>query len=200
MTFWGACGAVRRGVFLAVGGFDESYRKACIEDIELGYRLKEAGHSIRLCKDLQVKHLKIWRAWSLVKADVLYRAVPWTRLLLRYRRMNNDLNLRFTSRLSVMMTFGLVATVAVLWWYPWLWLVAVVLASALVAVNAPLYLFFRRKRGIVFAAAVIPWHWFYYFYGGLAFACGLAGHVFSRRIGSGVRKRAIGCPVETERR
>ncbi|MGB5972341.1 MAG: glycosyltransferase, partial [Nodosilinea sp.] len=44
-TFWGACGAIRAEAFEAVGGFDERYRKPCIEDIELGYRLKRAGYT-----------------------------------------------------------------------------------------------------------------------------------------------------------
>ena len=47
-TFWGACGAIRRDVFLALGGFDETYAKPSIEDIELGYRLKQAGYSITI--------------------------------------------------------------------------------------------------------------------------------------------------------
>ncbi|HYW20665.1 MAG TPA: glycosyltransferase [Nodularia sp. (in: cyanobacteria)] len=59
-TFWGACGAIRRDIFLAIGGFDASYRRPCVEDIELGYRLKAAGYKIRLDKALQVKHLKRW--------------------------------------------------------------------------------------------------------------------------------------------
>ena len=59
-TFWAACGAIRRGVFLALGGFDERYREPSIEDIELGYRLTQAGHRVRLRKTLQVKHLKHW--------------------------------------------------------------------------------------------------------------------------------------------
>ena len=50
-TFWSGCGAVRRKVFLEMGGFNESYRKPCIEDIELGYRMKQAGYRIRLSKE-----------------------------------------------------------------------------------------------------------------------------------------------------
>src|SRR5262249_5940476 len=54
-TFWGAAGAIRRDLFLELGGFDEKYRYPSIEDIELGYRLKAAGHRTRVCKTLQVK-------------------------------------------------------------------------------------------------------------------------------------------------
>lgn len=69
-----------------MGGFDESYRKPSIEDIELGYRLKQAGLKIRLCKALQVKHLKRWEVVSLLRADFFYRALPWTELILRDRQ------------------------------------------------------------------------------------------------------------------
>jgi GT2 family glycosyltransferase len=85
-TFWGACGAIRREIFLAVDGFDERYRYPSIEDIEMGYRLKQAGLRIRLLKSLQVKHLKSWDLVSLVKSDVFHRALPWTELILRDRR------------------------------------------------------------------------------------------------------------------
>ncbi|MGH9563494.1 MAG: glycosyltransferase family 2 protein, partial [Terracidiphilus sp.] len=38
-TFWAGCGAIRREIFMHIGGFDHSrYRKPSIEDIELGYR------------------------------------------------------------------------------------------------------------------------------------------------------------------
>jgi GT2 family glycosyltransferase len=47
-TFWAGCGAIRREAFEEVGGFDESYRLPSVEDIELGYRLRQAGHHIRL--------------------------------------------------------------------------------------------------------------------------------------------------------
>lgn len=173
-TFWGACGAIRREVFLSMGGFDESYREPSIEDIELGYRLKQAGHKIRLCKNLQVKHLKHWRTASLLKADFYYRALPWTELILRDRQLINDLNLQVSSRVSVVLAFGLVgALLGSCLWYGFL-AVAVVFSVSLLALNAPVYLFFKRKRGLKFALKVIPWHWLYYLYSGLAFAIGTA--------------------------
>jgi glycosyltransferase involved in cell wall biosynthesis len=177
-TFWGACGAVRREVFLALEGFDEQYRRPSIEDIELGYRLWQAGKQIRLCKTLQVKHLKRWGIISLLKADFYYRALPWTQLILRQRRLPNDLNLRLSSRFSTLLTYGLLVTAASGWWWPGAVVLAGIIILLLLALNLPLYRFFWRKRGLWFAVRTIPWHWLYYFYSGLAFALGVVTSVF----------------------
>ncbi|MBD1804921.1 glycosyltransferase family 2 protein [Microcoleus sp. FACHB-SPT15] len=177
-TFWGACGAIRREIFFSLGGFDESYYRPCVEDIELGYRLKRAGHKIRLCKDLQVKHLKHWKPVSLLRAEIFYRALPWTELILRDRKFinANDLNLKLSSRLSVMLTFAILsALVESLWWSGFL-AIAGVLSLILLAINAPVYQFFLQKRGLRFTLQVIPWHWFYFLYSGLSFVIGTASY------------------------
>lgn len=177
-TFWGACGAIRREVFLEMGGFDESYRQPCIEDIELGYRLKQAGHRILLDRSVQVKHLKRWEPVSLLKADFCYRALPWTELIWRDRQLVNDLNLQTSSRLSVVSVYALTAAVvtAVVWSEAQVVAIglAVLIAMLLLSINAPIYRFFQQQRNLGFALRVIPWHWLYYGYGGLAFALGTA--------------------------
>ena len=108
-TFWGACGAIKRGIFFKIGGFNEKYclrrgtsAPGTVEDIELGYRLRKAGYPIELVKELKVKHLKRWTLSSLLKADILYRAVPWSRLILREGRFLNDLNTKVSDRVSVL--------------------------------------------------------------------------------------------------
>jgi glycosyltransferase involved in cell wall biosynthesis len=53
-TFWAGCGAIRRAAFLAHGGFDPTYSRPSIEDIELGYRLRASGARVRLAKHIQV--------------------------------------------------------------------------------------------------------------------------------------------------
>jgi glycosyltransferase involved in cell wall biosynthesis len=81
-TFWSGCGAIRRKIFLEVGGFDATkYPRPSIEDIELGYRLTSLGYEIRLEKDIQVKHLKRWSFTGLVGTDIRQRAVPWSSLI-----------------------------------------------------------------------------------------------------------------------
>jgi GT2 family glycosyltransferase len=179
-TFWAGCGAVRREAFLAVGGFDEGFGRPCVEDIELGYRLRRAGRRIRLCKSLQAKHLKVWTARGLLKTEVLDRAVPWTRSILRYRDVAGGPNLGAASRLSVISAYGLLlCALAAPWWLPGLAPAAAFLALLVVA-NAPLYALFWRRRGTLFMLRGMVWNWFYYLYGGAGFAIGLCAHLLAR--------------------
>ncbi len=189
-TFWGACGAIRRQVFQHLGGFDESYRQPSIEDIELGDRIKGAGYRIRLCKDLQVKHLKRWNTLSLLKAEIFYRALPWTELIWSRRQLNNDLNLGITSRLSLVLVFALVGALIATWWYSEFLFLALGLAVLLYWLNSPVYEFFLQKRGLWFTLRVIPWHWFYYLYGGVAFAFGTCYYLWHQLLTPTLRNQS----------
>jgi glycosyltransferase involved in cell wall biosynthesis len=181
-TFWGACGAVRREAFWAVGGFDEGYRYPSVEDIELGYRLKRKGYQIKLDRTVQVKHLKHWRVGSLLRAEIFYRAIPWTELLWRDREFSNDLNLKYSSRLSLILTYLLVICLVGGWWWSIFWLLSLGICLVLLLLNLPVYRFFWQKRGILFTFGVIPWHWLYFFYGGLAFVIGtIRYHLYHKR-------------------
>ena len=175
-TFWGACGAIRREIFLGCGGFDESYVQPSIEDIELGYRLKKRGKRILLLKTLQVKHLKRWGTANLLRADFFYRALPWTRLIQRDGLWVNDLNLTRTSRISVALVFCLLFGTLEAFFVPWAVFPLLVLPVGLLWLNRDVYRFFRAKRGTAFAIKVIPWHWFYYLYSGIAFLLGSGLH------------------------
>jgi glycosyltransferase involved in cell wall biosynthesis len=173
-TFWAGFGVVRRSVFLAIKGFDvKRYPRPSIEDIDLGYRLKQAGYKIYLAKDLQVKHHKAWQLFGLVKTEVVDRGIPWTKLLLsnKFNRVN-ELNLDTNSRLSVVATYSLilcllVSTINLIALIP-----SLICAVLLLYWNWDTYRFFSQKRGLIFALKVIPIHWLYYFYGGLSFVLG----------------------------
>jgi GT2 family glycosyltransferase len=180
-TFWGACGAIRRRVFLSSGGFDERYRRPSIEDIELGYRLKAAGHRLCVDKRLQVTHHKCWSAVALLQSDFVRRALPWSILILRSGHLVNDLNIDWASRLKVGLMGGLCLAMGLSWWQPAGWLAAALIAITLLALDAPLWQFFYKKRGFSFALRTVCWHWLYYFYSGLAFGIVLVLHFVRRR-------------------
>jgi GT2 family glycosyltransferase len=171
-TFWSGCGAIRREIFSSMGGFDENFRRPSIEDVELGYRLTAAGYRIHLVKEIQVKHLKRWGIRSLLRADFLYRALPWTALILREGKLLNDLNLKVSSRISTVAVYLLLISLAASFWFPWLLVPAGGCVLVLLSLNWDLYCFFTKKRSLVFALRALPWNWLYFFYSGLAFSIG----------------------------
>jgi len=179
-TFWGACGAIRQEALAAVGGFGTAYGKPSIADIELGVRLCRAGFRIHLQNDFQVTHLKRWTPRSLLRSEVLRRAIPWTRLILREGRLPNDLNLAWTGRWSVILTFlGLGFAAAALFWPACLFGLGAA-GAALRLINAPFYRFLLRRRGAWLTVRAIIWHCFYHFYSGASFLVGISLHLLSR--------------------
>lgn len=169
-TFWAGCGAIRRSVFEEVGGFDETFTPPCsVDDIELGYRIRQAGHRIRLDKALQGTHLKRWTLRSVILTDITHRAVPWSRLILETKDTPNDLNLKGGQRLSaaLVMLACLLLPLAAL--RVELLALSAVALLGVVILNRDLYAFFFRQRGLLFAGTCIPLHLLYYLYGGLSY-------------------------------
>lgn len=179
-TFWSGFGAIRKEVFEKMNGFDEvTYPKPSIEDIDLGYRLKKAGYRIKLCKDLQVKHLKRWTAWSMVKVDFFNRALPWTNLILNNKQIANDLNLKTKDRIAVTLVFILIINCLFLFWLPALAYLIPIILVLFLSVNRGLIQFFYQKKGLLFTIRVIPWNLIFYFISGLAFLTGAIYYFFA---------------------
>jgi hypothetical protein len=172
-TFWAGFGAIRRSVFEAVGGFDEKRFPRCIEDIELGGRLRRAVHRIILAKDIQGTHLKRWTLRSVIKTDVCCRAIPWTRLIMEQKQAPDDLNLKAGQRASVALVglaclFLALSIVFASVRFPALEMSATALLGV-IALNRKLYGFFIHERGLLFAFAAIPLHILYFLYSGTAY-------------------------------
>jgi hypothetical protein len=152
-TFWAGCGAVRRETFLAVGGFDPAYRRPSVEDVELGYRLRAAGHRIRLVPEAQVTHLKRWSLGGWLAADLRDRAVPWARLVRAGRGLPTDLNFTVSDRAAsglVGLAFVLGALSA---WRPALLGPALACLAGSVALDRAFLAFAGRRVSPAFAVA-----------------------------------------------
>lgn len=171
-SFWSGCGAVRRSVYLDLGGFDErEFGRPAIEDVELGHRIRCAGWRIRLVPDLLGTHLKRWTLAEVVRTDIFQRAVPWSYLILSGRGVSNDLNVSTAERAR--------AAVAGLWflsiaaapiWPPASLLAFLTLGGLVSAINAPLFVFFLEERGFWFAVRAVLYHQVYYLYSSATFA------------------------------
>ncbi len=174
IAFWGACGAVRKRMFFEVGGFDVAYTRPSIEDIELGYRLRNRGLRVELDPAVQVKHLKHWTLIGMIRTDIFDRAIPWTRLMLREGDMPNDLNLRWGQRLCVALVMA--APVVA----PLDWGLASLFVLAVIVMNWRFYAFLGEKWGWANALLAIPLHLTYFFYSGVGLGLGILAHVLGR--------------------
>jgi len=172
-TFWTGCGAIRRSVFLASGGFPEQWKRPSVEDIEFGAAIRRLGARIRLDSGLQVKHLKRWDLAGLLRTDIFDRAIPWTMLMLRNGFMPNDLNLRIDQRFCVAL---ICLTPLLALRFPTVWCVPVLLTILL---NLSLYRFLAARHSWWFAVRAVPLHLLYFLYSGLAMIAGAALYVLA---------------------
>jgi GT2 family glycosyltransferase len=176
-TFWTGCGAIRKSVFEACGGFMLEYRH--VGDIALGYVLKRAGRRIELDKGLLVKHMKRWSFLEIVRTDIFYRGATWTELILRFHKMPNDLNVRVGQRISVAALFLSVLLLAGIVWHPSFWW-AVPLGALLtgyIILNRAFFVFLIRQRGPWFALLCVPLYVVYHLCCGAGLAVGVWRHL-----------------------
>ena len=169
-TFWAGCGAVRRVVFTAMGGFDETYCKPSIEDIELGLRMTRSGYRIQLCPDLLATHLKRWTLTSLIRTDILARALPWSRLIIERDAFTDDLNLSATQRLAALAALIVIISGFAFLWYPVgaVFVGAAALAT-FVALNRGLFALLFKAGGARLLAGGAVLHLVYYSYSATVF-------------------------------
>jgi GT2 family glycosyltransferase len=172
-TFWAGLGAIRRDVFLAIGGFDtERFPRPMLEDIELGMRLTAAGERIVLIPEVQGRHLKRWTLWSMLYSDFRERGIPWTRLLIEQGTAPATLNLGWRNRitaLSLVITAGAAAARKPM--------VAVAGGAAVVALNHRFYGFLLRRGGPRLAIAGIGLHALHHLTALSAMPLGVVAHV-----------------------
>lgn len=177
-TFWAGCGAVQRDAFLAVGGFDATrFPRPQIEDIELGYRLRDRGGEIRVDPQVQGAHLKNWTFRGGTVTDLLHRGVPWVQLLHERGGLIGDesLNLQAGERAKTLLVgVAVAALAAAVVAGPALALAGIGILLGVVAWDLPAVRWFARLRGVPFAAAAAGLLLWYHFISGLAVVLGSA--------------------------
>ena len=92
------------------------------------------------------------------------RAIPWTRLIVRQGRVPQDLNTSRQSRASAIAAWSTIIALCLTPFIPAALWVAVLAVGMLVALNAEMYAFFLRKRGLLFAVLAVGMHGLYLLY------------------------------------
>jgi GT2 family glycosyltransferase len=181
-TFWSGCGAVRRTTFLTSGGFNvERYKYPSIEDIELGHRLIKAGGRVRLLRNVQCTHLKVWRFGNLIHTEIFRRAIPWSRLIMGAGDgIPNDLNVGMAEQaravVAAVLLLSVLAVLAGMLSFPLLLIPVLLMLFA----NREIALFFNRRGGLLFATGALLFHQIYYLYSASAFAWVVMERVIAR--------------------
>jgi GT2 family glycosyltransferase len=175
-TFWAGLGAIRRDVFLALGGFDEQrFPRPSVEDIELGMRLHAQGGRIVLDPAIRGKHLKNWTLASMAKTDLLRRGVPWLRLVFENHPGSTALNLGWRHRIgtgaSLLLLLGMVRRKP--------WLVGSTLAL-LIVLDRRFYLLLFRRRGPRLVALGVPLHVVHRLTSAAAVPIAITNHLFGK--------------------
>ena len=173
-TFWAGFGGIRAAVFRAVNGFDESYTRPCIEDIELGTRLAAGGWRTVVDPSLQACHLKPWTFVSMVRSDIRDRAIPWTRLILQSRQFPAALNIDWRARASVALCWTAIICLLYSLRVPAALTIAALAVATTLWLNRTFYAFLASRRGAMFAVAGSAVHLVYHLYSGLSFVIAAA--------------------------
>jgi GT2 family glycosyltransferase len=189
-SFWAGIGAVRRSAFDAAGGFDaETYRRPEMEDVELGYRLRDAGHVIVLDSRIQGTHLKRWTLPGMVASDFARRGIPWARLLARRKMLLSPRGLSLGTSERASAAFALMSfaafVVALLARSTGAAVAGLASLALFLAANCGLLRWFARQRGFGFAIVAVPLHFIYSINAVVALAAGAASAIVSRRNAQG---------------
>jgi GT2 family glycosyltransferase len=181
-TFWSGCGAVRRPAFLASGGFNvERYKYPSIEDIELGHRLIKTGGRIRLLRDVQCTHLKVWRFGNLIHTEIFRRAIPWSRLIMGAGDgIPNDLNVGMAEQARAVVAAVLLLSILAFFVGMLSFPVLLIPVLLMLFANREIVLFFNRRGGLLFATGALLFHQIYYLYSASAFTWVVLERVIAR--------------------
>jgi glycosyltransferase involved in cell wall biosynthesis len=145
--FYSYCAAIKKDLFLAVGGFDESWRRATVEDVQLGLRLCEKGHRVYLNKNIQVVHHANFNIKRFIK-NYFYKSLDLTKLLLSRKALTLN-NEGWTNRKNVVSLIAGLSIVPFLicsflsrWWM----LPFLIGLSIFLGMNMGFYTFIARQK------------------------------------------------------
>lgn len=168
-TFWSGIGMIERSLFLDFGGFDASYSRPSIEDIDLGVKLVAAGRLIRLVPEAQGTHCKDWTLWRLWHTDIFRRAAPWSRLIAQGRTAGSDLNVSSSERLAAVAAHIFLWSLIVGLFVPQMELAAAAALSGYLFLNRRFFRFLARHMRATDLVSAVMLHWCYHIYSSVTF-------------------------------
>lgn len=152
-VFYTSVAAIRRDVFLQLGGFDEHYSGASIaEDTEFGQRAWAAGHALELDPRVVVTHCKHYTLVQVLSTDFLRaRALMLMRLRKWGQAFFTSVPVFYQLAVPVIYAAVLCGALAAVFPAPVTLVPTVLLLVLFYALNAPWLGYLARERGARFA-------------------------------------------------
>lgn len=152
-----SCGAVKRADFYAVGGFNEKFKKADIEDYEIGHKLIAKGYKIYQTNEIETIHDDIHTFGGLVSTlfirSFLYPPLLFKRKKLDTGYLNKKRALAYPTALFSLASLFISFINPVFLW-AWLLFIAITLL-----LDIGLYNIFRKEKGNIFMVKCILLHY-----------------------------------------
>ncbi len=153
-VFYTSVAAIRRELFLQLGGFDENYAGASIaEDTEFGQRVWSLGHRVILDPHLSVKHCKHYTPSHVLGTDFLRaRALTLMRLRKWGRKFFTSVPLFYQLAVPILFATVSIWIFAALFSHPVLFLVGAFGLVAFYGLNGAWLVYLLREGGPRLAA------------------------------------------------
>ena len=143
------CGAIKKDLFLKVGGYDESYKGADVEDFELARRINKTD-SIILNPNMRVRHQFVNNFGEAVK-NYFKRAVMWIHLFLKDRQLDNAGPTAPSNGIAAVCSFFSFLTLFLVPFSSTARYICVSLLILFVLANLKWWDFMRREAGLLFS-------------------------------------------------
>jgi len=173
--------AIKRDVFLRLGGFDQRYRRADIEDIEFTYRIA-SRYAVIFDEKIRVKHE--FEGFAPVAKKYFRRSFYWS-LLFSQRRKFSPVTMTLKETITgAAAVLSLPLAIGGIFWRPF-WLAAVVCFLLTLWGNRKFLVYVFQEEGFVFALKSFLTSWLLYFViyigAGMALISLIIGRLFGKK-------------------
>jgi len=187
--FWTGIGAVRKRVFVELGGLNTDRWARDMEDVEFGHRIIDAGYSIEVMPDICGTHFKSFTLRSMIRIDLRNRAIPWSHLMIASGFRSDPFVTSPSQILSALTVALTLLALAVTPFFPnagWLVLAGLI---AFIVLNRSLWKLLAKRRGLPLALVAIPLHFVHTAISGFGFVIAIGQRLWHAVLGRRLNRR-----------